>query len=385
MNLPTVVIRNITRRKTRSLLTIIGLGAAIAAVVALVGVANGFQDELSALYGKRGVDLVVQTKGGAQQLNNGIDQKLRNDIEKIEVDGKPVVSQVVGGLMDVVSFEKEELYTVIVNGWPIDCPQFTENKYLEGRKLEKNDQGKANIGKVLASNLGKKVGDKIELYAEEFEVVGIFESFSVYENGCVVVLLDELQRLMDRPGQVTGFLVDVTPVENDSPATQTRINAVAKKIEELSPKLSVLPTENFIENVDQIKLGRSMAWVTSAIAVFIGSIGVLNTMVMSVIERTREIGTLRAIGWKRIRVMRMILWESVILSLGGAILGIVLAVILIRVLTILPWTNGLVAGSTSPGVMLQGLMIAILVGVLGAVYPAYRAAGLSPVEALRRN
>jgi putative ABC transport system permease protein len=238
---------------------------------------------------------------------------------------------------------------------------------------------------VLARNLGKKVGDRIELYAEEFEIVGIFESFSVYENGCVVVLLEELQRLMDRPGQVTGFLVDVTPIDKDSPATQARIDAVARKIEALSPKLSVLPTENFIENVEQIKLGRSMAWVTSAIAVFIGSIGVLNTMVMSVIERTREIGTLRAIGWKRLTVMRMILWESVILSLGGALLGIVQAVILIRILAILPWTSGLVAGSTSPGVMLQGLTIAILVGVLGAIYPAYRAAGLSPVEALRRN
>jgi putative ABC transport system permease protein len=128
-----------------------------------------------------------------------------------------------------------------------------------------------------------------------------------------------------------------------------------------------------------------MAWIVSAIAVFIGSIGVLNTMVMSVIERTREIGTLRAIGWKRHRVMRMILWESVILSVGGAILGVILAVLLMRALSNLSWTSGLIAGSTSPGVIFQGVAIAILVGVLGAIYPAYRAAGLSPMEALRKK
>lgn len=385
MNLPTIVIRNIARRKTRSLLTIVGLGAAIAAVVALVGIATGFQDEMAKLYGQRGVDLVVQTKGGAQQLNNGIDQKLRYDIEKIEVDGKQVVTEVVGGLMDVVSFEKEELYTVIVNGWPLDCRQFRELEYIEGRRLEAGEKNKANIGHVLAQNLGKKVGDKIELYAEEFEVVGIFKSFSVYENGCVVVLLDELQRLMDRPGQVTGFLVDVAPVDDDPGATQERITAVSQKIEALSSKLNVTRTQDFVENVEQIKLGRSMAWIVSAIAVFIGSIGVLNTMVMSVIERTREIGTLRAIGWKRQRVMRMILWESVILSLGGAVLGVILAILLMRALSNLSWTSGLIAGSTSPGVIFQGVAIAVLVGVLGAIYPAYRAAGLSPMEALRKK
>lgn len=385
MNLPSMVLRNILRRKTRSLLTIVGLGAAIAAVVALVGVANGFQDEMSDLYGRRGIDLIVQTKGGAQQLNNGIDQKLRYEMEKIEVDGEPAVQQVIGGLMDVVSFEEEELYTVIVNGWPLDCPQFRELKYVEGRPLEAGEFKKVNIGVVLAKNLGKKVGDKIELYAEEFEIAGIFESFSVYENGCIVVLLEELQRLMDRPGQVTGFLIDVKPVPNNPAATQARIEAVSRKIAELSPKLSVQPTEDFVKNVDQIKIGRSMAWITSAIAVFIGSIGVLNTMVMSVIERTREIGTLRAIGWKKIRVMRMILWESLILSLGGAILGILLAVVLLRVLGNLPWTSGLIAGKTSPSVILQGLCIAVMVGVLGAIYPAYRAAGLSPIEALRRK
>jgi putative ABC transport system permease protein len=385
MNIHSLVIRNIARRKTRSLLTVIGLGAAIAAVVALVGIANGFQDEMSQLYGKRGIDLVVQTKGGAQQLNSGIHEKLRYDIEKIEVNGQKVVSQVVGGLMDVVSFEKEELYTVIVNGWPLDCPQFNDLKYLEGRRLEKGETRKVNLGYVLAKNLGKKVGDKVELYAEEYEVVGIFESFSVYENGCVVLLLEELQRLMDRPGQVTGFLIDVTPVENDPQATQDRIVAVNKAIEALSSKLNVTPTQDFVENVDQIKLGRSMAWIVSAIAVFIGSIGVLNTMVMSVIERTREIGTLRAIGWKRHRVMRMILWESVFLSFGGAILGVILAVLLMRALSNLSWTSGLIAGRTSPGVIFQGFAIAIIVGVLGAAYPAYRAASLSPMEALRKK
>lgn len=385
MNIPSLVVRNIARRKTRSLLTVIGLGAAIAAVVALVGIANGFQDEMSQLYGKRGIDLIVQTKGGAQQLNNGIDEKLRYDIEKIEVNNQKVVSQVVGGLMDVVSFEKEELYTVIVNGWPLDCPQFNDLKYLEGRRLQKGETRKVNLGYVLAKNLGKKVGDKVELYAEEYEVVGIFESFSVYENGCVVLLLEELQRLMDRPGQVTGFLIDVMPVEGDAKATQDRIVDVSKAIEALSSKLNVTPTQDFVENVDQIKLGRSMAWIVSAIAVFIGSIGVLNTMVMSVIERTREIGTLRAIGWKRHRVMRMILWESVFLSFGGAILGVILAVLLMRALSNLSWTSGLIAGRTSPGVIFQGFAIAIIVGVLGAAYPAYRAARLSPMEALRKK
>jgi putative ABC transport system permease protein len=128
-----------------------------------------------------------------------------------------------------------------------------------------------------------------------------------------------------------------------------------------------------------------MAWMTSAVAVVIGAVGMLNTMVMSVFERTREIGILRAIGWRRSRVVRMILMESILLSIGGGVIGTVSAVLLIRFLSSTPSVSGLISGNIPWTVMGQGFLIALLVGLIGAAYPAYRGAQLLPTEAIRHE
>ncbi len=128
-----------------------------------------------------------------------------------------------------------------------------------------------------------------------------------------------------------------------------------------------------------------MAWVTSAMALVIGAVGMLNTMVMSVFERTNEIGILRAIGWRRWRVVRMILMESILLSLAGGVVGTAGAIVLTQVLAAQPAVAGMVDPDVAPWVIAQGFVIALCVGLLGAAYPAYRGAQLLPTEALRHE
>ncbi|HEY1065137.1 MAG TPA: FtsX-like permease family protein, partial [Pirellulales bacterium] len=111
----------------------------------------------------------------------------------------------------------------------------------------------------------------------------------------------------------------------------------------------------------------------------------LNTMIMSVVERTKEISVLRAIGWRRFNIIRMILGESVVLCALGAGVGCLIAVSFIFALTKLPQANGFIEGSVSSTVFLKGLMIATAVGVLGGAYPAYRASTLEPTEGLRHE
>jgi putative ABC transport system permease protein len=135
----------------------------------------------------------------------------------------------------------------------------------------------------------------------------------------------------------------------------------------------------------QVNYAMAFALMTSAVAVFIGGIGVLNTMFMSVFERTREIGILRAIGWRPSRVMRMILMESVLLSVGGGIIGTLGGLGLIKLLSHLPTVNGVVQAAISTQIVVTGFAIAIIVGLVGAAYPAYRGSRLLPTEALRHE
>lgn len=374
MHSSTIIWKNLRRRPARTLLTVAGIAVAVAAVVALVGVADGFYRSFLDLYTRRGCDLVVQHTGGMQRLSSGVDEKLGDRIRRL-----PGVRQVIGGLMDVVSFPESDLYAVIVNGWPPDCPVWNQQRVISGRRLHSGDRRRVMLGRVLAANLGKTSGDTVEIYAERFEVAGVFESVSVYENGAAFMLLHEMQRLVDRPGQVTGYVVLAERSDDRQAVAQLQ-----RRIERLAPRLTVLPAAQFVGSISQIQLSRAVAWLTSAIAGVLGAIGMLNTMAMSVFERAREIGVLRAVGWRRSRIVRLLLGESVVIATVGAALGSLAAAALVQALGRFPATSGLIEGRIPPLVICQGFVLATVVGLAGAAWPALWAANLPPVAALRR-
>jgi putative ABC transport system permease protein len=119
------------------------------------------------------------------------------------------------------------------------------------------------------------------------------------------------------------------------------------------------------------------------IALLIGSIGILNTMAMSVLERTQEIGALRAIGWRRSRIVRMILGESLILGLAGAMAGIAVATVLLFILSQSSVVRGWIAPELDLGAACLGLVLSVLMAIIGGLFPAYRGSCYSPAEAMR--
>ena len=313
MRFLTLAWRNLRRRPCRSTLTVIGIGAAVAAVVALVGIAESLESSFLALYQQRGTDLVVQRRGGTVQLSKGIPLALEERIRTL-----PGAGQVIGSLMDMIAFEKQGLFMVIVNGWKLDCPVLHRVRMTEGRSFERGDQKSVLLGCVLATSLRKRSGDSIEIYGQPFKVVGVFESFSIYENGAVWMPLEELQKQMDRPGQVTGYVVEANP-----PGDAKTISALKQSIESLDPSIAATPCAEFVSSLTQMKVTRSMAWLVSAIAGVIGALGVLNTMAMTIFERRCEIGVLRSMGWRKSRVIGLILLEALILAAAGAALGMI--------------------------------------------------------------
>lgn len=374
MTLLGFVRKNLFERRTRSLLTLCGLAVAVATIVTLVGVSWRFEDAFRELYGGRGCDFVVQRRGGAQRLNSGLDEQLGRRILEL-----PNAATAMGSLMDVVALEPYQLYAVIVNGWPVDSPVLDRVETVSGRRLREGDRQCVMLGEVLARNTGKKVGDTIEIYAEEFKVIGVFRSFSVLEAGAAFFLLPELQRLTGRPGLVTGYVVTA---KDANPAALAQLH---DRIEALGPNIVATPMLEFVASINQIELSRSIAWIVSSVAVAIGAIGMLNTMVMTVTERTREIGTLRALGWRTGRIARVIVLEAVLLSIAGGALGCLLAIGALRVLSRFPTTSGLVDGQVSPWALALGFGLALSISLSGAAYPAWWGARLAPMDAIRRK
>ncbi len=374
MRFATLIARNMINRSVRTGLTVLGLSVGIAAVMILTGVAWGFERSFLAIYRTKGIDLVVVRAGISNQLSSNLDASLGPQIRDVAgvVDATP-------SLMDTVSFEDKHLVSVLANGWEGGSRLFNGVRKLSGRLLQLGDGRDVILGRVLGMNLGKTTGDTVDLAGEPFRVVGVFESDSLFENGGLIIPLAELQRMMGRQGQVTGFVVAARSTEADAVAQ------LARKIEAEVPGVAAVPARDYVQADLQIRLTKTMAWATTAVALVLGSIGLLNTMVMAVFERTGEVGLLRALGWRRGRVLLLILGEAIVLGLLGSVVGTALAYLGVRVLLLDPTARGFIDPDLPPGVIGLGVALGVGLSLVGGLYPAIRAARLDPTEALRHD
>jgi putative ABC transport system permease protein len=372
MTLFTFIVRNMLGRRVRSALTVLGLAVAIAAVILLTGIAHGFERSLIAAYRSRGIDLIVVRAGISDQLSSNLDQKLGDELQKT-----PGVESVGLSLIDAVSFEEANLASVLANGWEPGGLLIQGLRILDGRALQAGDGRAVILGRILALNLGKKFGDALSIAGEKFRVVGIYESASLFENGGLVMPLAELQSMMGRQGQVTGFVIVAKK--------DVEIAELVRRIESTNKGVAAMPANNYAQNNLQIRLAHAMAWATTAVALALGSIGLLNTMAMAVFERTNEIGLLRALGWKRKRVVFLLLGEAAALGILGFAAGAILAVAGIRVMMLSPTSRGFIDPRLPPLSFGVGLAMGLGLSVLGGAYPALRASRLNPNEALRHD
>jgi putative ABC transport system permease protein len=366
-----IAFKNLLRRPLRTALTLCGVAVGIAAFVALVGFSRSFEQEWLKLYESSGTDLaVVQRTFLNTTVDEGVGEKLRS-IPAV-ADAEPMIVN----LMDLTPE-----VNALVYGWPESSFEMDTLTLLEGRRF-RDDQPEVMLGEVLAENLGKKAGDVMDIQGSPFQVVGVFRGGSALEAAAAIMPLGQLQKLSDLGGKVTAFHVRLRKPSGAEPDEQ-RIQQARAAIEAALPGLKAVPARVRARNNQLVVLARSTAWGTSLIALFIGALGIANTMAMSVFERTREIGVLRALGWKRSRVMKLILIEAAVLGLAGGCLGVVGGWLALRILAALPATASFVTSSIPLRHCVEALGIAVVVGLLAGFLPAHRGAQLSPVEALR--
>ncbi len=290
-------------------------------------------------------------------------------------------------LIDLVSFKDPPLQAVYIFGWEPEGKLMEEINCPLGRTLQRDDKNKLLLGDSLARNLKKGVGDKILIEEMELEIAGIFSSGNVLQDSSGIMPLLDLQELMQEKNKVTLFMVRV----DEGPDKAERVKALCQRIEEVEdergrPIMSASDTQQHVRDTLELRVIKTLSFMTSFIALFIGIIGMLNTMMIAVFERTREIGTLCAVGWPKLRVMVMIILETLSLAAAGVILGIGMSMTLTWLMhTFFKEIGPSIPSVPSPGVVLEAIALALGIGLIGALYPAYRASRLLPTEALRHD
>ena len=373
LSLTGFVWKNLLRRRLRTTLTLGGIGMAIGAFVGLVGFSDAFEQSWLRMYTSSGTDLAV-----IQQtfLNTSLDETATEKIRAL-----PFVAAAAPMIYNVMDLSSD--VNALVYGWKADSYEFQALQVTAGKPF-RDGQPEVMLGDLLASNMNKSVGDTLPIQGTNFKVVGIYHGGSALETGAVIMPLDQLQQLSSLQGKVSTIHVRLRPV----PAGQTQdafTKSAETKIEALIPGIRAVPAGERASNNEFVKLAHASAWGTSSIAVIIGILGIANTMAMSVFERTREIGILRALGWKSRQVMALIQLEAGILGCAGGLVGMALGWGALKLLALLPQTANIVSSSVSLPLMLEAFGIALVAGLIAGLLPAWRASQLSPVEALRHD
>jgi putative ABC transport system permease protein len=278
-------------------------------------------------------------------------------------------------LSDVVSIEDSPI--VLLFGWQPGTFVWDHLTLISGRWPAAGEHAVV-IGKIAQEVLRKTVGSTVRIETGTFTVAGVFESGSLAENGAVVMTLAELERLTGQDGKINFLNVKLSPSVAAADAERLRLGIPGR-----FPGFRAFTATEVAEHNAAIHAVRAMSWAVTAIALVIGTVGVMNTMLMSVFERVREFGILLAIGWRRRRVVAMILSEAVAVAMAGGLVGIACGMAAVRLLERAPWLRGKIEGDFSLSLAGLGLALALVLGVAGGLYPAWRGARMKPSDALR--
>jgi len=370
MSFLALIVQNVCRRPGRSFLTAIGVAIGVAAVVTLISLSSGFERSWGAAYDASAADLLVGKSTTRRPLPAPFSESMVAELRKL-----PEVGDAAGTFTDLLSIEDSP--AMLVFGWEPKSFLWDHLTLLEGRWPADNDERTIALGSVAANMLAKAVGDTVQIEDQRFRVCGRFTSPSFSENGSVLMALHQMQA-----ATAHGDYINFVTLRLKPGAAPNALDRVRAEVRDRFTGFSAETAGDLLHRNVAIQASKAMSLATSLVAFVIGGIGITNTVLMSVLERRHEIAILLALGWRRARVMKMIVSESTLLSVVGGVAGVALGVLTLRGLQWSSWFRGKI--ETDPSLWLLGsaLLLSLCLGALCGLYPAWRGAQVPVIEGL---
>ncbi len=372
MDFAAFALRNLWMRKSRSFGLAFAIAFAVMTVVTLAVTSSGLEQSAAAIMSVGKADFTVAQKGVNEVLSSTIDET-----ELAKVAATPGVATAVGVLVEIEHINADNPVFIEIGINPGDLAAFGVS-IVSGHAYAPTASKEVMLGWRAAANLGLHVGDTFTANGTTNTVVGIYSTGNEFGDAGAMFPLPAVQGYNRVPGLVTLAFVKVTP--------GTPVATVTGRIEHNQPQLTTIQSAAQFGRADRNLVYLKAAVTGSTVlAIIIGAVIVGNTMLLTLFERIREFGLLRAIGWSRSRLVGLLLGESLTLALVGAVVGVGLSFLVTWGLERLPSLTGILHTSYSPGAFWRALYTAIGMTLLGAIYPLVRAARLTPLQALNRE
>ncbi len=382
--------RYLSKRKSRTILTLLGIIIGVATIVAMISIGNGLKVSIEEQFEKLGANkltvaplaLFELRAGGAPIKVEGFSEKEIEEIKKIDgvEDAVPYFYSI-----GTVEFKGEVFSTYIAGGTRRGADIFkTFYRLKSGRFFKDYEKDTVVVGYRIYKDYNVKIGDKIKINGYNFKIVGILEEIgNVEDDSTIYMPIERVQEIFNTKDITMIFVVA---------ESEDVVDEVAKRIKERlkilrkAEDFDVLTTKQLAEQI--LSITKTITFVLSGIAavsLIVGGIIVMNTMLMNVIERTKEIGIMKAIGATNIGVLRIFFAESVIIGIIGGIIGVSFGIVLSKIIDFVGknYFGSSFKTVVTPELLLSGVLISVFISILASLYPAYKIAKLNPVEALR--
>jgi putative ABC transport system permease protein len=364
-----LVLANLWAKKGRSIGIALAVALAVMTVVTLAAVSNGLKNSATQVLEIGKSDFTVAQKAAPDILASTIDSHQLGEIQ-----ATPGAASAIGVLVETQHLNAANPLFIEIGIRPADLRRFGVTA-VAGRPYAADASHEVMLGWRAAQNWGLRVGSIFHANGTWNRVVGIYSTGISYGDLGAMFPLPAVQAYNRVPGALTLIFVKVAP--GASPAK------VAASIDYHQPELTTIRTAQQFGRADRnLVFLEAAATGSTVLAIVIGAIIVGNTMLLSLFERTREFGVLRAVGWSRSRLVGLVGGEVIVLAIVGSVLGVGLSFAAAALLEALPPLRGVLHSDFTNTGFFRGLETGLGMAVLGALYPALRAANLTPLRAL---